>query len=392
MCHILTSNKIRIPTLDRRFEDETQEAYDARVKHIHKIDTSIAELRQMHRARRNAIKARKAQATNDHSVTKTPAEREAEEKAVRKAALVADKIAKMKTVADHRMQKYFMTTNIIGQRVGRLSNTIVEDQKLVAFAHAFVWTCKEIFGSGRYYYERHGVLNGPANIEQSNIKTLEGHDAAKIEKTLNIRHSVASQLGKLLVAGDPRVTGTDALAARESSAALKELIMFAHKKGCLTGVSEADLAMCGWTPSSSDFSVKALISTEKVAEQETTFTKYLKLYDSLMPADCVKIQPADISIFSAAAKLLACNAEEFGASTSHVDDEFPVDLFLYVSEEAWSRCLPADLLLGLFTTSAEATRSAPFRRRCSNAHWQRRRRKQVQGDLDFPDKRGHQCS
>jgi len=51
-----------------------------------------------------------------------------------------------------------------------------------------------------------------------------------------------------------------------------------------------------------------------------------------MPADCAKIQPADISTFSAAAKLLACNANDFGIDFPQVPDDFPIDLFLYVSD------------------------------------------------------------
>ena len=50
-----------------------------------------------------------------------------------------------------------------------------------------------------------------------------------------------------------------------------------------------------------------------------------------MPSDCARVEPADISAFAAAAKLLACNADAFGAPRGHVDDDFPVDLFLYVS-------------------------------------------------------------
>jgi len=54
-------------------------------------------------------------------------------------------------------------------------------------------------------------------------------------------------------------------------------------------------------------------------------------YNAMMPADCAKIQPADISTFSAAAKLLACNANDFDIDFPYVPDDFTIDLFLYVS-------------------------------------------------------------
>lgn len=69
MYQTLTSNKIRIPSLALRFDDETEEEYNARVKQIHKINMAIAELRKMHRVRTNATRARKALAKHGNPAT-----------------------------------------------------------------------------------------------------------------------------------------------------------------------------------------------------------------------------------------------------------------------------------------------------------------------------------
>jgi len=323
MYHIMTSNKIRIPTLAPRLDDETQEEYTARGKQIHKIDIAIAELRKMHRVRTNATKAGKAMAERGNPATKTPADRRAD--------LMADKIAKKKIVAVRKMQKYFMTINIIGQRVGKLREDHFRNGELVAEKGTSIWACAESYDGVKYRYEPSETMQRPLYASRSNMQTFYGHDSAKLEKTLAIRYSVATQLGLLLAAGDYRITGTDVLATRESSAALKEFFMFAHSKGCLQGVSAADMALCGWGPSNRDFSVKSSVPANKVVAQETKLFEYLEQYNAWMPSDCARVKPADISAFSAAAKLLACNADEFGASRAHVDDDFPVDLFLYVS-------------------------------------------------------------
>ena len=280
MYHILSSNQIRIPTLAPRFEDETREDYDARLKLVHEIDASVSKIRRMHRARTNATRARKVLARSK-SLTNSPAER--------KAGLVADKIAKQKIVAGRKMQKYFTTINIIGQRLGRLREPYFEDGQIVAPVDLSVWSCKKTWGSGTYHYETDSVSKRPVSMNESSIKTFYGHDAAKIQKTLDIRYSVASQLGQLLAAGDYRITGTDVLATREHSNALKEFFMFAHRKGCLPGVSKEDMGLYGWAPSNRDFSVMSGVPADKVAAQETNFARYLEQYNLLMPADCVKI-------------------------------------------------------------------------------------------------------
>ena len=103
------------------------------------------------------------------------------------------------------------------------------------------------------------------------------------------------------------------------------------KKGCLPRVTEEELDLCGWSTEAADFSDTAGPSTMEVNAQQDTFEEYMERYNAMMPADCAKIQPIDISTFSAGAKLLACCADDFDEPFIHVRDNFPINLFLYVS-------------------------------------------------------------